>query len=87
MRGSSSCRRTTTLRWYEDAEPTIDEIEEFLTGTRYAVEPERTLATVLFTDIVDSTRTAAELGDQRVARAPRAPPADRAGGARAVRRP
>jgi class 3 adenylate cyclase len=44
---------------------TLGEIEEFLTGARQAPEPERRLATVLFTDIVDSTRTAAELGDQR----------------------
>ena len=40
-------------------------MKEFLTGSRYEPEPERVLATVLFTDIVDSTRTAAELGDQR----------------------
>jgi class 3 adenylate cyclase len=51
--------------WYEDPERTIGEVQEFLTGTRYAPEPERALATVLFTDIVDSTRSAAELGDQR----------------------
>jgi pimeloyl-ACP methyl ester carboxylesterase len=51
--------------WYEDPEATLGEIEEFLTGTRRAPEPERVLATVLFTDVVDSTRTAAELGDQR----------------------
>ena len=52
----------------------IGEIQEFLTGTRDAVEPERALATVLFTDIVDSTRTAAELGDRRWRRDPRATP-------------
>ncbi|HEY7438101.1 MAG TPA: adenylate/guanylate cyclase domain-containing protein [Acidimicrobiia bacterium] len=40
-------------------------IEEFLTGTRSSVESDRMLATVMFTDIVDSTRTAAELGDRR----------------------
>jgi class 3 adenylate cyclase len=51
--------------WYEDPDRTLGEVEEFLTGVRHAPEPERTLATVLFTDIVDSTRTAAELGDQR----------------------
>jgi class 3 adenylate cyclase len=51
--------------WYQDADITIGEIEEFLTGVRSSVEPERRLATVLFTDIVDSTRTAAELGDER----------------------
>jgi pimeloyl-ACP methyl ester carboxylesterase len=51
--------------WYEHPELALAEIQEFLTGTRYAPEPERMLATVLFTDIVDSTRTAAELGDAR----------------------
>jgi class 3 adenylate cyclase len=51
--------------WYQDAETILGEAQEFLTGTRHAPEPERILATVLFTDIVDSTRTAAELGDQR----------------------
>jgi class 3 adenylate cyclase len=51
--------------WYEDTETTFSEVKEFLTGTRYEPDPERVLATVLFTDIVDSTRTAAELGDQR----------------------
>jgi pimeloyl-ACP methyl ester carboxylesterase len=42
-----------------------DEIEEFLTGTRPIPEPDRVLATVLFTDIVGSTERAAELGDRR----------------------
>jgi class 3 adenylate cyclase len=51
--------------WYEDPETTLGEIQEFLTGARDAPEPDRVLATVLFTDIVDSTRTASELGDQR----------------------
>jgi class 3 adenylate cyclase len=41
-----------------------DEIEEFLTGSRSEVEADRVLATVLFTDIVDSTKRAAELGDR-----------------------
>ena len=40
-------------------------IEEFLTGTRREVEPDRKLATVLFTDIVGSTDRAASLGDAR----------------------
>lgn len=40
------------------------EIEEFLTGARSAPEPDRVLATVLFTDIVGSTETAASLGDR-----------------------
>jgi len=51
--------------WYEEPELILGEVQEFLTGTRDAPEPERVLATVLFTDIVDSTRTASELGDQR----------------------
>jgi pimeloyl-ACP methyl ester carboxylesterase len=41
------------------------EIESFLTGTRPAEELDRVLATVLFTDIVDSTKRAVELGDRR----------------------
>jgi class 3 adenylate cyclase len=42
-----------------------DEIEEFLTGARPLPEPDRVLATVLFTDIVASTERAAALGDRR----------------------
>ena len=41
------------------------EIEEFLTGARRAPDPERVLATVMFSDIVDSTSRAAALGDRR----------------------
>jgi class 3 adenylate cyclase/pimeloyl-ACP methyl ester carboxylesterase len=41
------------------------EIEEFLTGARPALQPDRVLATVLFTDIVDSTGKAAGLGDEK----------------------
>lgn len=43
----------------------VEEIEEFLTGARHVAAPERVLATVMFGDIVDSTRRAAELGDRR----------------------
>jgi pimeloyl-ACP methyl ester carboxylesterase len=43
----------------------VAQIEEFLTGTRHPVAPERVLATVLFTDIVGSTQRLAELGDRR----------------------
>jgi pimeloyl-ACP methyl ester carboxylesterase len=46
-------------------EPVLDEMEEFLTGTRHARPLDRVLATVLFTDIVDSTKRAAEAGDRR----------------------
>ena len=48
-----------------DLDAILDEIEEFLTGSRRAREPDRVLATVLFTDIVGSTERAAELGDRR----------------------
>jgi pimeloyl-ACP methyl ester carboxylesterase len=48
-----------------DVDAIADEIEEFLTGTRPIPEPDRVLATVLFTDIVGSTERAAALGDRR----------------------
>jgi pimeloyl-ACP methyl ester carboxylesterase len=52
--------------WFgDDAERFADEIERFLTGTLRPTEPDRALLTVLFVDIVDSTRKAAELGDRR----------------------
>jgi pimeloyl-ACP methyl ester carboxylesterase len=47
-----------------DFEPVLDEMEEFLTGTRQARPLDRVLATVMFTDIVDSTHRAAEAGDR-----------------------
>ncbi len=43
----------------------LDEVEEFLVGSRGAHGVERALATILFTDIVGSTETAARLGDRR----------------------
>jgi class 3 adenylate cyclase len=42
----------------------VDEIEQFLTGSRAQTELDRVLATVMFTDIVDSTSHAAALGDR-----------------------
>jgi class 3 adenylate cyclase len=48
-----------------DIKSITGEVEEFLTGQRHERIPDRILATVLFTNIVDSTRHAAELGDQR----------------------
>jgi class 3 adenylate cyclase len=51
--------------WVGDSEAALAAIEEFLTGVRPGPAPERVLATVLFTDIVDSTGVAAELGDRR----------------------
>ncbi len=53
------------IPWLGDADTLVDEIEESLTGSRHAVEPDRALATVLFTDIVGSTERAGELGDRR----------------------
>ena len=53
------------LPWVGDADAILGEIEEFLTGTRSAHEPDRVLATVMFTDIVGSTERAAQLGDAR----------------------
>jgi class 3 adenylate cyclase len=50
---------------FVDGEDMMAEIREFLTGVREPEEPERVLATVLFTDIVSSTERARELGDRR----------------------
>jgi pimeloyl-ACP methyl ester carboxylesterase len=52
--------------WTGDTEALLGDIEEFVTGHRESSssELERVLATVLFTDIVDSTRSAAAMGDQ-----------------------
>jgi class 3 adenylate cyclase len=54
---------TDHLPMGHDADRIAGEIEEFLTGARDAKEPDRKLATVLFTDIVGSTEMAASLGD------------------------
>ncbi len=51
--------------FFGDQDTVVELAQEFLTGARPVVEPDRVLATVLFTDIVDSTRLAAELGDRR----------------------
>ena len=52
--------------WFSgDTEGLIDEVQEFLTGVRRPVPAERVLATVMFTDIADSTHLAATLGDRR----------------------
>ena len=50
--------------WVSHQEEIIGEIQEFLTGSRPPIDIDRFLATSLFTDIVGSTRRAAELGDR-----------------------
>ncbi|OCK62443.1 adenylate/guanylate cyclase domain-containing protein [Bradyrhizobium sp. LMTR 3] len=52
------------LLWTGETERVLDEIEEFLTGSRSAIESDRVLATVLFTDIVNSTKRAETIGDR-----------------------
>jgi class 3 adenylate cyclase len=52
------------IPWLGDSEGMLDAIEEFVTGSRHHVDADRILATVLFTDLVDSTRHAAEAGDR-----------------------
>jgi class 3 adenylate cyclase len=52
------------LPWVGEPDPLLGEVEEFLTGVRTAPEPDRVLATILFTDIVGSTALAARLGDR-----------------------
>lgn len=49
----------------EMIDPIAGEVEEFLTGSRHEIETDRVLATVMFTDIVESTKRAAELGDHQ----------------------
>lgn len=52
------------LLWAGDVDRVADGMEEFLTGSRADIEPNRILATVMFTDIVDSTKRASSLGDR-----------------------
>jgi class 3 adenylate cyclase len=51
------------LIWGGDQARTVAEIQEFITGVRPMHPTDRVLATVLFTDIVDSTKRAASVGD------------------------
>jgi class 3 adenylate cyclase/alpha-beta hydrolase superfamily lysophospholipase len=51
--------------WAGDTAAMLAEVQAFVTGASPVLEPDRLLATVLFTDIVDSTRLAHELGDMR----------------------
>jgi class 3 adenylate cyclase len=54
-----------SVMYLGDTDSVVDEVEEFLTGSRHPPAADRVLATVLFTDIVGSTERAAELGDRR----------------------
>ena len=47
-----------------DSDAIVDEIEEFLTGARTGAEGDVTVSTIVFTDIVDSTRQEADTGHQ-----------------------
>jgi class 3 adenylate cyclase len=51
--------------WAGDADRIVDEIEQFLLGERTSRRSSRQLATMMFTDVVDSTSRASELGDAR----------------------
>ena len=53
------------LPWVGDTEKLLNEVEIFLTGELLSLEPDRVLATCLFTDIVGSTEKAQSLGDER----------------------
>jgi pimeloyl-ACP methyl ester carboxylesterase len=53
------------MPWVGDQDSILDAVEEFLTGSPPVRAIDRVLATVLFIDIVGSTRRAAEIGDQR----------------------
>ena len=56
---------THHIPFFGDWESVADEVEEFVTGSRRPREPDRVLATILFTDIVGSTEKASALGDKR----------------------
>ena len=64
-RATSSSRGSTRFPFVGDSDAIVEEIEEFLTGGRSGGELARALLTVMFTDIVDATARAAELGDGR----------------------
>jgi len=48
-----------------DLDGLVDAIQEFVTGDHYQPGQDRALATMLITDIVDSTTTATRMGDRR----------------------
>jgi len=56
---------TDHLAFSEGIDSLVDEVEEFLTGARTGADPDRMVTTLLFTDIVNSTTLAAQMGDRR----------------------
>ncbi|MEP7003985.1 MAG: adenylate/guanylate cyclase domain-containing protein, partial [Chloroflexota bacterium] len=50
--------------YFQSGDAVLDAVEEFLTGARPTPDADRFLATVLFTDIVNATARASELGDR-----------------------
>ena len=52
------------MPWAGDVDSLCDEVQGFLTGARRGHEPDRILTTVLFTDIVEATKRAVEIGDR-----------------------
>jgi class 3 adenylate cyclase len=52
------------LAYTDDTDALLDVIQEFLTGAHPSPDLDRSLATVLFTDIVGSTQRAGQLGDR-----------------------
>jgi class 3 adenylate cyclase len=55
----------THLFFLADREELLDEVQEFLTGVRWRPKRDRVLATIVFTDVVQSTEHAVEVGDER----------------------
>ena len=52
------------VMWLGDQDAILDEVEQFLTGARHGPDSDRVLATVMFTDVVESTERATALGDR-----------------------
>ena len=52
------------MPFFGNVDALLEEVREFLTGERAAPESDRILTTILFCDIVDSTKRASELGDR-----------------------
>lgn len=53
------------IAWYGDQDQVVSEIRAFVTGEAAAATTERTLLTLVFLDLVDSTKRLTELGDER----------------------